>query len=185
MLFTLAAAPKPAGHPGRRSNPIDLPYGQFQQSHPRREPDARPGIALHAQRARRWSSSALAINRTWKSETGENKEEVTFVDVDAWGRQAEVIAQYMRKGRPILVEGRLKLDTWEDKNTHQKVSKLKVILETFSFIDSKGPEATRPQAERPSGEPARRPAAPAKPAAARRRPPENGEPPPEEDDVPF
>ena len=52
----------------------------------------------------------MAINRTWKSETGENKEEVTFVDVEAWDRQAEVIAQYMRKGRPILVEGRLKLD---------------------------------------------------------------------------
>ena len=51
----------------------------------------------------------MAINRTWKSESGENKEEVTFVDVDVWGRQAEVIAQYMRKGRPLLVEGRLKL----------------------------------------------------------------------------
>src|SRR6266700_4551183 len=78
----------------------------------------------------------MAINRTWKSETGEMKEEVTFVDVDAWGRQAEVIAQYMKKGRPLLVEGRLKLDQWEDKNTHQKQSKLKVVLESFSFIDS-------------------------------------------------
>src|SRR6202161_4839394 len=78
----------------------------------------------------------LAVNRTWKNEAGESKEEVTFIDIEAWGRQAEVIAQYMRKGRPLLVEGRLKLDTWEDKNTHQKQSKLKVILETFSFIDS-------------------------------------------------
>src|SRR5271154_6395167 len=74
----------------------------------------------------------LAINRTWKSESGESKEEVTFIDVESFGRQAEVIAQYMRKGRPFLVEGRLRLDTWEDKNTHQKVSKLKVILESFS-----------------------------------------------------
>jgi single-strand DNA-binding protein len=65
----------------------------------------------------------MAVNRTWKTETGENKEEVTFVDIDAFGRQAEVIGQYMKKGRPLLVEGRLKLDTWEDKNTHQKVSK--------------------------------------------------------------
>ena len=65
----------------------------------------------------------LAINRTWKNEAGETKEEVTFVDVDAFGRQAEVIAQYMKKGRPLLVEGRLKLDQWEDKNTHQKQSK--------------------------------------------------------------
>src|SRR5881397_2115104 len=82
----------------------------------------------------------LAINRTWKNETGEMQEEVTFVDVDAWGRQAEVIAQYMKKGRPILVEGRLKLDQWEDKNTHQKQRKLKVVLEGFSFIDSARPD---------------------------------------------
>src|SRR5512139_33508 len=80
----------------------------------------------------------LAINRTWKTETGETKEEVTFVDVDAFGRQAEVIAQYVKKGRPLLVEGRLKLDTWEDKNTHQKQSKLRVVLEGFSFLDTKG-----------------------------------------------
>ena len=73
----------------------------------------------------------LAVNRTWKNEAGETKEEVTFIEIEAWGRQAEVIAQYMRKGRPLLVEGRLKLDTWEDKNTHQKQSKLKVVLESF------------------------------------------------------
>src|SRR5882724_6299544 len=80
----------------------------------------------------------LAVNRTWKNETGETKEEVTFVDVDAFGRQAEVIAQYVKKGRPLLVEGRLRLDQWEDKNTHQKQSKLKVVLEGFSFLDSRG-----------------------------------------------
>jgi single-strand DNA-binding protein len=121
----------------------------------------------------------MAINRSWKSESGETKEEVTFVDVDAWGRQAEVIAQYMRKGRPILIEGRLKLDTWEDKNTHQKQSKLKVTLESFSFIDSKGPEGG---GGAPSAEPPRKPAAPAKPEA----PPPDGEPQaPEDDDVPF
>jgi single-strand DNA-binding protein len=127
----------------------------------------------------------MAINRTWKSESGESKEEVTFVDIDAWGRQAEVIAQYFRKGRPILIEGRLKLDTWEDKNTHQKVSKLKVVLESFSFIDTKGAEgvanpAASPAAA-PAGEAARRPAPSPKPAAAQ----PDGEPPPEEDDVPF
>ena len=122
----------------------------------------------------------LAINRTWKSETGENKEEVTFVDVEAWGRQAEVIAQYMKKGRPFLVEGRLRLDQWEDKNTHQKQSKLKVVLEGFSFIDSRAPE---------SGTGA--PASSARPAAASAAPadaPPPAEPeaaPPEQDDVPF
>jgi len=121
----------------------------------------------------------LAINRTWKSETGEMKEEVTFVDVDAFGRQAEVIGQYMKKGRPFLMEGRLKLDQWEDKNTHQKQSKLKVVLESFSFIDSKGSENSMPpEAARP------RPA-----AAAPEGPPSAGPgpeaTPPEEDDVPF
>jgi single-strand DNA-binding protein len=123
----------------------------------------------------------MAINRTWKSESGETKEEVTFVDVDAWGRQAEVIAQYMRKGRPILIEGRLKLDTWEDKNTHQKQSKLKVTLESFSFIDSKGAEGGGAGGP-PSGESPRKPAASAKTDGA---PAENEPQPPEDDDVPF
>src|SRR5512133_3434147 len=75
----------------------------------------------------------LAVNRNYTTETGEKREEVAFGDVDAWGRQAEVIAQYMKKGKPLLVEGRLKQDTWEDKNTHQKQSKLKVVLEGFTF----------------------------------------------------
>ena len=74
---------------------------------------------------------SLAINRSWKSETGEERQEVTFVDIDAFGRQAEVIGQYLKKGRPLLVEGRLKLDTWEDKQTNQKRSRLGVVLESF------------------------------------------------------
>jgi len=119
----------------------------------------------------------LAINRTWKSETGETKEEVTFVDIDAFGRQAEVIAQYMKKGRPFLVEGRLRQDTWEDKNTHQKQSKLKVVLEGFSFIDSGRGDNAAPSGPRASAAPA---AAPAAPAAAEAEPAE-----PEQDDVPF
>jgi single-strand DNA-binding protein len=130
----------------------------------------------------------VAINRSWKSETGEKKEEVTFVDVDAWERQAEVIAQYFRKGRPILIEGQLQLDSWEDKTTHEKKSKLKVRLQSFSFIDTKGPEDGAGAGGAPSGEPVRRPAPPAKPAAApaaAEGPPGNGETPPEEDDVPF
>ena len=78
----------------------------------------------------------LAVNRVWRTETGENKEEVSFIDVDAFGRQAENIGKYMKKGRPLLVEGRLKQDTWEDKTTQQKRTKLMVVLESFSFIDS-------------------------------------------------
>ena len=122
----------------------------------------------------------LAINRKWKSETGETKEEVTFVDVDAFGRQAEVVAQYMKKGRPFLVEGRLKLDQWEDKNTHQKQSKLKVVLEGFSFIDAKGGDSGAPS-DAPRARPAAAPTAAAEaPASAE---PEASEP--EQDDVPF
>src|SRR5271156_1030530 len=118
----------------------------------------------------------MAVNRTWKNEAGESKEEVSFIDIEAWGRQAEVIAQYMRKGRPLLVEGRLKLDSWEDKNTHQKQSKLKVVLESFTFIDSKGPDGGGgPGADAPR-RPASAPAA-GKPAEA----PESDGPPPEED----
>ena len=124
----------------------------------------------------------MAINRSWKTETGETKDEVTFVDVDAFGRQAEVIAQYVKKGRPLLVEGRLRLDQWEDKNTHQKQSKLKVVLEGFSFLDSRGGESGS------GGEPPRpRPAQSTAPAAATAAP-DTGEPepaPPEDDDVPF
>src|SRR5271157_2193398 len=97
----------------------------------------------------------LAINRNWKTETGETKEEVTFVDIEAWGAQAEVIAKYMKKGRPFLVEGRLKLDQWEDKNTHQKQSKLRVVLESFSFLDTKPADSGQPaEAPRPRPAPA-------------------------------
>ena len=126
----------------------------------------------------------IACNRKWKTETGEMKEEVTFVDIDAFGRQAEVISQYMKKGRPLLVEGRLKLDEWEDKNTHQKVSKLRVVLESFSFIDSNRGESAMPtdaQRTRTGAAPAA--AATAAPAAAEPAAPEA--PAPEEDDVPF
>ena len=123
----------------------------------------------------------MALNRSWKSETGETKEEVTFVDVEAFGRQAEVVAQYMKKGRPLLVEGRLKLDQWEDKNTHQKQSKLKVVLESFSFLDSnRGDAGVPPEAPRA------RPAAAAAPAPGEAPPPAEADAPaPEEDDVPF
>jgi single-strand DNA-binding protein len=79
----------------------------------------------------------IAVNSTYKDREGNAKEEVTFVDVDVFGRQAEVIAKYMAKGRPILIEGRLKLDSWESKEG-EKRSKLKVILENFQFVGSRG-----------------------------------------------
>ena len=75
----------------------------------------------------------LAINRTWRGEDGQQQEETTFVDVDAWGRQAETLGKYMQKGRPILVEGRLRYDTWDDKQTGQKRSKLGVVLDRLEL----------------------------------------------------
>jgi len=75
----------------------------------------------------------IAVSRTYQTRDGERKEETTFVDVTAFGKQAEVIAKYMRKGRPLMIEGRLKLDQWETQEG-QKRSKLSVILETFQFV---------------------------------------------------
>lgn len=126
----------------------------------------------------------MAINRNWTSETGEKREEVTFVDVDAFGRQAEVISQYLKKGRPVLVEGRLRLDQWDDKQTGQKKSRLGVVLESFSFLDSggrgggeAGGESHAP-APGGSGSPGR--VAKATPPAA-----DDADALPSEDDVPF
>lgn len=76
----------------------------------------------------------LAINRNFSSDDGERREETTFVDITFWGRLAEVIGEYMKKGRPMYVEGRLQLDTWEDKTTGQQRSRLKVVGENFQFL---------------------------------------------------
>jgi len=121
----------------------------------------------------------LAINRKWKSETGEAKEEVTFVDVSAFGRTAEVIAQYLKKGRPIMIEGRLKFDQWDDKATGAKRSKLRVVCESFEFLDSgnRGAEGGAPAAAAPR---VQRPAPSGPPSE-----PVEGDGPPESDDVPF
>lgn len=76
---------------------------------------------------------SLAVNRTFTTKDGDSKDETTYVDIDAFGRQAETLSKYLQKGRPIMVEGRLKLDQWET-NEGQKRSKLGVILENFQFI---------------------------------------------------
>jgi single-strand DNA-binding protein len=78
----------------------------------------------------------LAVNHRFKTKEGEAKEEVTFVDCEAWGRTAEVMKQYLVKGRPVFVEGRLKLDQWKDKQDGSNRSKLRVVIENFQFIDS-------------------------------------------------
>src|SRR4051812_6354076 len=80
---------------------------------------------------------AVACNRKWKGPNGEDREDVTFVDVAAFGKQAEVINQYFQKGKPIFIEGRLKFDQWEDKQGGGKRSKLSVVVENFQFIGSR------------------------------------------------
>jgi len=77
----------------------------------------------------------LAVNRKWKDESGQKKEEVTFIDCEAWGKTAEIIAKYTTKGRPLFVEGRLKLDSWDDKTSGQKRTKIKVVVENFQFLN--------------------------------------------------
>ena len=81
----------------------------------------------------------LAINRKYKHpESGELKEETTFVDVTLWGRQAEIAKEYLSKGKPVYIEGRLQLDTWDDKQTGQKRSKLRVTGEALQLLGSRG-----------------------------------------------
>lgn len=126
----------------------------------------------------------LAVNRSFKLESGETREEVTFIDVDAWGKQAELIGQYLRKGSPLFMEGRLKLDQWDDKNTGQKVSKLRVVMESFQFIG--GPKSAEGG---PMPSPSSAPGSSAPPRTARPASPPPSDssegPPPDVDDVPF
>jgi len=77
---------------------------------------------------------AIACNRRFKSAQGEDREEVLFVDCSAFGKTGEVINQYFTKGKPIFIEGRLKLDQWEDKQGGGKRSKMTVVVENFQFI---------------------------------------------------
>jgi len=133
----------------------------------------------------------LAVNRSWRDpETNETKEEVTFIDVDAWGKQAEVIAQYMKKGRPLLVEGRLKQDSWEDKNTKEKRHKMGVVLESFQFLsDGQGRSGETGGGDSgfdSGGSSGTKPSYSARPPASSNAAGSGSQVmPPEEDDVPF
>lgn len=111
---------------------------------------------------------SLAINRVWNNEQNQKQEETIFVDVTLWGRQAELAQQYLTKGRGAYIEGRLQMDTWDDKETGKKRSKLKVIGESLQFLpdgrggaaQGGGQQASRPQQQRP-GPPQGASAAPA------------------------
>ncbi len=93
---------------------------------------------------------SLAINRSYTTKEGEKREEVTYVDIESYGKQAEVIAKYCSKGSGILVEGRLKLDSWDDKKTGEKRSRLGVVLENFTFIGGRAPGAASPDGDSPA-----------------------------------
>lgn len=115
----------------------------------------------------------IAVNRVYTLDNGEKREEVTFVDVTLWSRLAEIAGEYLKKGRPVFIEGRLQLDSWDDKQTGQKRSRLRVIGETMQLLGSRqsaaggGDEDSRP-ASKPTGPP--KSTAPAEP---------------DEDEIPF
>jgi single-strand DNA-binding protein len=124
----------------------------------------------------------LAINRIWNNEQNVRQEETVFVEITLWGRQAELAQQYLSKGRLAYVEGRLHMDTWDDKETGKKRSKLKVVGEVLQFLpDGKG--TTSP------GNGPQQQARPASPTRNQGSPPQGASPAdddlPEEDDIPF
>jgi single-strand DNA-binding protein len=113
----------------------------------------------------------LAVNRKWRTDGGEQKEECAFVDLTAFGKSAETLGQYVKKGDPLFAVGRLNLETWDDKQTGQKRSKLAVVLETFQLLSGRRDGATT--AASPRTPP------PCSPAASSDDAPKDGE------DVPF
>ena len=123
----------------------------------------------------------IAVNRVYSGENGEKREEVTFVDVTVWGRTAENVGEYLKKGRPVFIEGRLQLDSWEDKQSGQKRNKLKVVADNVQFLGSRGgaggggPEEGDEGLRSRSGSSQRSSA-----------PPKNAPPPePDDDEIPF
>lgn len=94
----------------------------------------------------------LAVNRTYRDESGASRDETTFVDIEAWGKQAELVSKYLTKGSPCMIEGRLRLDSWEDKTSGQKRSRLKVVLDNVQFLN-RAPGNGEPSAPRTTGQP--------------------------------
>ncbi len=130
----------------------------------------------------------MAINRYFSGESGDKREETTFVDVTLWGRTAEIAQEYLKKGRPVFIEGRLQLDSWEDKTSGQKRSKLRVVAEGMQLIGSRdGGSAGGGRSPSPDEmeEPSRgRPSSGG--SSERSAPPKKAPPPePDEDEIPF
>jgi single-strand DNA-binding protein len=118
----------------------------------------------------------LAVNRVYTNQAGEKTEEVTYIDVELWGRLAEIAGEYAKKGRSVFIEGRLRLDSWEDKQSGQKRNRLKVVGEVLQLLGSRpggGSVGAEDEEEAPGAKPAR-------PAPARSATSE-----PADDDIPF
>ncbi len=95
----------------------------------------------------------LATSRSWAGRDGERKEETLFIDVTVWERQAENCCQYLKKGRSVHVEGYLKMDSWDDKTTGEKRTKIKVQAERVQFLDSQRSESPGGMGEEEMGAP--------------------------------
>ena len=117
----------------------------------------------------------LAVNRQYSLENGEKREEVTFVDVVLWARLAEIAGEYLKKGRPVFVEGRLQLDSWDDKQSGQKRTKLKVIGENMQMLGAPRGGGSSGGDEEGGGSRSSRPAPPPKAAPSA----------PDDDEIPF
>jgi len=113
----------------------------------------------------------MAVNRAYTTENGEKREEVTYVDVVLWARLAEIAGEYLKKGRPVFIEGRLQMDSWDDKQTGQKRTKLRVVGETMQLLGGRpGGAAAEPGGESRQTSPPPKQSAPAAP---------------DEDEIPF
>jgi len=121
----------------------------------------------------------LAVNRVLNTEEGERREEVTYVDVVLWARLAEIADQYLKKGRPVFIEGRLQLDSWDDKQTGQKRSRLRVVAENMQLLGSRSESEAAASTTTPRRSPG--PAAPAPRPQQPKDPDLDAEP----DDIPF
>ncbi|MFL6584318.1 MAG: single-stranded DNA-binding protein [Chthoniobacterales bacterium] len=117
----------------------------------------------------------LAVNRQYTLDNGEKREEVTFVDVVLWARLAEIAGEYLKKGRPVFIEGRLQMDSWDDKQTGQKRTKLRVVGETMQLLGGRQAGGDADESSSAGAKGGARPAPPPKPAGSE----------PDDDEIPF
>ena|SRR5262245_41798687 len=120
----------------------------------------------------------IAVNRVYTTEGGERREEVTFVDVVLWARLAEIAGEYLRKGRPVFIEGRLQMDSWDDKQTGQKRTKLRVVGESMQLLGGRpaGGAGETADEDRPATSAGSKTMAPPKSSAKAE---------PDDDEIPF